>query len=1105
MPLLSDLLDELRAAFAPLIEGATDPWVLERLLDTIGTDAMQLGGGGLVTQLAALGQAATELQGAIENPPDTLATVGTVLDATSRLVDAVRALSSGLPSGSEQLASDLVQHVMLRHLAHRWPLAYQIGIAAGFIDVAVSHQTPIVTGVRPIEVAVWSAFEQLLSDPVAALRGHFPEHPLATTADANATMDIAVGRFGGMATALGIPYRYGYAPDDAPLLGDFAPLLDRAVLLLAPPSWTDGKPVGAVISLSPADQEDLGVVVAPFGSFAIDKDLAFWHLNVQASADIQAVAFGGGQGTKVLASSGAVDANLAVTLTQPSVDGAPYVLGATKGTRFELQGATAHANVALTPDGHSVDLGIDVPHAMFVLTGDGGDGLLASVLGDRELRTTVDFGIAYTTARGLHLKSGSGLTVQLPVVLRVGPLSLEEVSVTIAPTAEAIDATVATTLGVTLGPVGVTVHGLGVRARATLPSQSPPRAFDLDYALQPPDGAGLAINAGPISGGGYLQHTDGVYSGSFALSAFGLALSAYGSLDARAKDGYSLAAVVNAQFDPIQLGLGFTLQGVGGMLGVHRTIDTEALRAALRGGGIDDIFFPPDPVMQAARLIGDLSRYFPEAPGRYVFGPAAKLGWGTPTIVTADLAVLLELPDPVRIVLLGNVVSALPSKDHALLRLEVEVLGELDVSRKTLAIDASLVNSQVVGFPLIGDLALRMAWGDPPSFVLSVGGFHSHFTPPPGFPALRRIRIPIGADDNPRLDIHGFLAVTSNTAQVGAQIELYASAGPLSLEGSVGFEALFQFSPFSFEIELSAGVSLKRGTSVLAGVHLDGTLTGPTPWHIAGEACLSLWFVDLCVHFSASFGPSQAVELPQTEIWPQLHAALSDRASWSAVLPSGAARVVTTASPVDETEAVRIDPVGAVVVRQKVAPLGREITRFGQAAPSGPARFTITTATLGTGDAHFDEVTDYFAPAQFEDLSDADKLSRAGYERMTSGASLATTAVGTSAELVTPLSYDTTLVVAGVVQPSEAFVPHVSVQLLACAMAAPPRAPLLVRGGGLADDAYVIADAVTLQPRPELAAPGARGAIEQALAAHLAGTPHEATSLVILPAFEVAA
>lgn len=1114
MSLFDDLLGELRDAFEPMITAATDPWMLDQLLAAVGTDATQLGGGGFVTQLAAIGRAATDLEAVIENPPDTLATVSTVLDATHKLLESVRALSHGLPADSEQLASDLVQRVVLHYLALSWPIAYQIGIAAGFIETGATHQTPIVLCPRPTDVVVWSAFAQVFSDPVAVLRGHFPQHPLATTADAHATMDTAVERFGGLATALGVPWRYGYDPEDASQLGDYAPRLDHALLLLAPRGWTDGTPLGVVVTLSAADQDDLGIVLAPFGSFTIDRDLVGWHLTVEGSADIQAIAFGGGKGFQVLGSSGAVDANLAVTLTQPAVDGAtPYVVGTAKGTRLELRGATAHANVALAADAHSVDLGVDVPQATFVLTADGGDGLLSSVLGNRELRTTIDFGLLYKTGVGLHLKNGSGLTAQLPIVLSIGPVSLQQVALTVAPTEATIDTTIAATFGVTLGPVVVTVHGIGVRAHAALPQSSPPRAFDLDIGFQHPDGAGLAINAGPISGGGYLQYSAGVYSGAFALSAFGVAVSAYGVLDARAPGGYSLAAVISSQFHPIQLGLGFTLDGVGGMVAIHHRVDVDALRAALRGGGIDDIFFPSKPIAQAGRLLADLTTYFPEAPGRYVFGPAAKIGWGTPTIVDADLAVLLELPDPVRIVLLGTVTSALPTKDHPLIVLEVEVVGELDISRKTLAIDASLVNSKVVGFPLIGDLALRLAWGDPPSFVLSVGGFHSQFTPPPGFPALRRIRIPIGADHDPRLDVEGFLAITSNTAQIGAQIELYASAGPLSLEGSAGFEALFQFSPFSFEVDLSAGVTLKRGTTVLAGVHLDGTLTGPTPWHVAGEACLSLWFIDLCVPFHATFGESQAVELPTTSIWDPLRASLENPTSWTSVLPAGPVQPITTAPPVDETEAARFDPAGSLVVRQKVAPLGRTITLFAQSKPSGANLFEITSVAFGSSTEHFDEVADYFAPAQFEDLSVADKLSRTGYELMTSGVSVATDAIDADAGLVAPLSYETFLVVGNAANQTSSFRPTVAAQLLGCAARASARAPAdspyasatLVRPGGLADDAFVLADAATLAPRADLAPSGVRGAIEQALAVHLASHPGDAGTLIVLPVFEVAA
>jgi hypothetical protein len=207
----------------------------------------------------------------------------------------------------------LVQLVVLRYLADRWPLGYQIGIAAGFIDADITRAGGLVQVPMPTDVVVWSAFEQFFADPKAALRGHFSAQPLATVADANTTMDTAVERFGGLATALGIPWRYGYAPQDAAALGVFAPRLDHAVLLLALPSWVgDGDdPLGVVVTLSSADQDDLGVVLAPLGSLTIERDLTAWHLSLSGSADIQAIALGGGTGFQVLATSGAVDASLA--------------------------------------------------------------------------------------------------------------------------------------------------------------------------------------------------------------------------------------------------------------------------------------------------------------------------------------------------------------------------------------------------------------------------------------------------------------------------------------------------------------------------------------------------------------------------------------------------------------------------------------------------------------------------------------------------------------------------------------------------------------------------------------------------------------------------
>jgi hypothetical protein len=259
-------------------------------------------------------------------------------------------------------------------------------------------------------------------------------------------------------------------------------------------------------------------------------------------------------------------------------------------------------------------------------------------------------------------------------------------------------------------------------------------------------------------------------------------------------------------------------------------------------------------------------------------------------MVRGELAVLLELPAPVRVVVLGTVSAKLPTEEQAIVDLNVDVVGEVDFAQKRVAIDASLRNSTIAGFPITGDMAFRMAWGSPPSFALAIGGFHSQFPTPPGFPELRRIQIPLGAGDDPRLDAQGFLALTSNTAQIGARIDLYASAGPLNIKGGLGFETLLTFSPFQLQVDVWAGVALRRGSSTLASIHFDGHLSGPKPWRLDGKACLSLWFVDLCVPIHVSFGGGQAVALPSRQIWPALHDALATPAAWASAVPPGLAR-----------------------------------------------------------------------------------------------------------------------------------------------------------------------------------------------------------------------
>ena len=61
----------------------------------------------------------------------------------------------------------------------------------------------------------------------------------------------------------------------------------------------------------------------------------------------------------------------------------------------------------------------------------------------------------------------------------------------------------------------------------------------------------------------------------------------------------------------------------------------EALAEGVRTGAIDSVMFPHDVVANAPRIISDLRTFFPPQEGTFLIGPMAKLGWGTPTLVSA--------------------------------------------------------------------------------------------------------------------------------------------------------------------------------------------------------------------------------------------------------------------------------------------------------------------------------------------------------------------------------------------------------------------------------------------------------------------------------------
>src|SRR4029079_3900287 len=112
----------------------------------------------------------------------------------------------------------------------------------------------------------------------------------------------------------------------------------------------------------------------------------------------------------------------------------------------------------------------------------------------------------------------------------------------------------------------------------------------------------------------------------------------------------------------------------------------------VRDGSLNSILFPTDIVANAGRIIGDLQRIFPPQDGHFLIGPMAKLGWGTPTLISLSLGLILDIPRPMFAVV-GVLRMALPAEDVAILRLQVSFAGSVDFERGQLQFDASLFDS----------------------------------------------------------------------------------------------------------------------------------------------------------------------------------------------------------------------------------------------------------------------------------------------------------------------------------------------------------------------------------------------------------------------------
>jgi hypothetical protein len=300
---------------------------------------------------------------------------------------------------------------------------------------------------------------------------------------------------------------------------------------------------------------------------------------------------------------------------------------------------------------------------------------------------------------------------------------------------------------------------------------------------------------------------------------------------------------------------------------------------------------------------------------------------------------------------------------------------------------ASLYDSHILFITIQGEMGLLVAWGDNANFVVSIGGFHPQFNPPPlPFPTPQRIQIDIINESFARIGCSGYFAVTTNTVQFGSATEFFFGFSALNVQGHATFDALIQISPFHFIVSISTSFSVTVfGTGVFS-LDIELTLEGTSPWHAHGSGSISFLFFSVSVPIDITWGDSQNTGLPPVAVMPILGGEFGKRSNWKAQLPSGS-NLLVSLRKLDPSEAdLVLHPVGTLQISQRAVPLDLTLDKVGSQRPSDANRFALDVTSTSLTKRR--ELQEQFAPAQYKDATDADKLSEPAYSPQDSGIEL---------------------------------------------------------------------------------------------------------------------
>ena len=823
--------------------------------------------------------------------------------------------------------------------------------------------------------------------------------------------DLLIQKIKNLLFALGIPFTYGIKPVDE--IGDLD-AKTRALLGKNLSCWftiDDSILFGcSFIGLKKGEigNSDPLVLVTPIaGLTGFEHQVGDWDFSFAVSESFPAFYFNDKDIRSATGSSaGNFSTSFGLAKTRGKDEGLAFLFGSADGTRLEIGETGLEAHLFLSEQAEQFKITLAIKKGKFVFDRGDGDGLLKKLLPEKGLEFGFDFKFNYSNSKGFYFEGQAGTELVIPVGLKIGSaFTLPEIQLGFKLTEKHGLGIFASLSGQTkLGPILLEIGRTGIQLDILPKEPGKPAALgfaDADIRFKPPSEIGFVVDAKLIEGGGFLSFdpSSGDYFGvAYLTLKRKLEIKAVGIIQTRMPDGsegFSFFLIITFELPSKQPGMGFRLEGIGGLVGIHRTIDREALVVGMRDNTLDNILFPDDPVKNAAVIVRQANAVFPAAQDSHTFGIMFLLAWGSKNLVQLQLGLVLKYQDPTIIALLGvlkiGVEKTVLGKKVEVFRLQVNFKADYEEG-KYFAFDANLYKSKFIGFQLLGDLCVRWK-GDPdPYFLLSAGGFHPDFQPPAlNLPKdIQKLKFVLADSEAVKINGYAYLAVTSNTLQFGGGFEAYINVWKLSIEGKLNFDAIFYRSGNpSFKANASGEVRVKIWGFTIGGIRAKGELSGTTPWHFDGSVSFEIGWWDYTKSVDKTWGDEGEDRVESVVLLSLLAEELETPDAWQPVrrrfLQGVSIRPVQAAS---QAERVLAHPDESLEVRQAVLPLGIRLDHFGHFKVGDFKKFALRLATgeaIGERPLAARNTGDFFAPAEFFELSQDERMTRRSYENFNAG------------------------------------------------------------------------------------------------------------------------